>query len=71
MFDGEPPLRAGQIWTTGAYHVSREEMVGFARQWDPLPIHLEAPPGESPFADVIASGLLSLAVFQRLVAVEV
>lgn len=65
------PLQAGRVWRTGTYRVSREEMVEFARQWDPLPIHLEAPAGESPFSDVIASGLLSLAVFQRLVAVEV
>src|SRR5262245_20182728 len=44
-----------------------EEMVAFARQWDPLPVHLdEAAARAAGFAGITASGTHMLAIKQRL-----
>jgi acyl dehydratase len=51
----------------GAYSVSREEIVSFAHQWDPMPIHIDDVFARaSQFGDLIGSGLHSIAIFQRL-----
>lgn len=47
----------------GRYHLTEEAIRVFARQWDPLEIHV----GDGGhFGGVIASGLHTLCVFQRL-----
>lgn len=51
----------------GSYLVTREEIVDFATQWDPQGFHVdEEIAAASPFGGLIASGLHSMAVFQRL-----
>ncbi len=53
-----------QPWTTEEYVVPEEEMVAFARRWDPLPIHTDRQAAEaSPHGSLIApaSYIISLA----------
>jgi acyl dehydratase len=48
----------------GPVEVTRDEIIRFARQFDPLPIHVDET--ESPFGDVIASGMHTLALFASI-----
>lgn len=60
-------LGVGSVIDLGTYVVSREEILDFATQWDPLPIHVDDEAAASgPFGEVIASGLHTLSLFQRL-----
>lgn len=63
-------LRAGQVYGLGSHELTREEIVAFARQWDPLDIHLDDR-AAARFGGVIASGIHSVAVFQRLASTTV
>jgi acyl dehydratase len=60
-------LKAGMVFDLGSYRVERVELVDFASQWDPQGFHTDddvAAAGR--FGEVIASGVHTLAVFQRL-----
>src|ERR1700747_3612917 len=57
-------LAVGDWMDLGPVEVSRDEIVRFARQFDPLPIHVDGT--ESPFGDVIASGMHTLALFASI-----
>lgn len=60
-------LKVGTEIDLGTYLLSREELIAFAKKWDPQPFHID--PGVAAtgqFGDVIASGMHTLAVFQRL-----
>lgn len=47
--------------------LSEDEIMEFARQWDPLRIHTDqAYAAAGPFGQVIASGLHTLCAFQRM-----
>jgi acyl dehydratase len=47
--------------------LSEQDIVDFARQWDPLRIHVDRDYAtEGPFGQVIASGLHTLCAFQRM-----
>ena len=60
-------LAEGMTIDLGSYTLSRAAIVAFARTWDPHPIHVdENAASESHFGEVVASGVHSLAVFQRL-----
>ncbi|CNE54919.1 MaoC like domain [Mycobacterium tuberculosis] len=60
-------LPLGRTLDLGEYRVTREEIIGFAAQWDPQPFHVdEALARETRFGDVIGSGLHTMAIFQRL-----
>jgi acyl dehydratase len=60
-------VRVGDLWRSERRLVSREEILEFGRLWDPLPIHTdESLAREGHFGDVIASGIHSLAILQRL-----
>lgn len=60
-------LPVGELIGLGSYAVSREEIVSFASQWDPQPFHInEAAAAQGRFGEVIASGVHTLAIFQRL-----
>lgn len=62
-------LEVGQQWRFGRYEVTREEIVEFARQFDPQPFHLdEAAARESLYGGLIASGWHTGAMFIRMVA---
>jgi acyl dehydratase len=71
LLSGEPVIYfedmiAGEYMTSPAIVVDRDEMVDFAKRWDPLPIHVD----DEVAADhggLTAPGLFVLAVKQRLI----
>jgi acyl dehydratase len=60
-------FQVGQVHELGSYEVTREELLAFARQYDPQPFHLdeEAARG-SIFGGIIASGWQTAAICHRL-----
>lgn len=65
-------LVVGEQHDLGSYFVTGPEIVAFARQWDPLPMHTDARAStETHFGAIIASGVHTLAVFQRLAVTAV
>lgn len=61
-------FHAGQVIEAGPYVLSEEELVGFARRYDPQWFHTDAEASrESPFGGLIASGWHTCAIAMRLV----
>ena len=61
-------LAVGQRFELGSYTISEEEIVGFAKQYDPVPIHTDIEAAATgPFGGLIASGFNTLAIYQRLI----
>ena len=57
----------GETVELGSVVVDREELLGFARRYDPQPFHVDdAAAAASPFGGVIASGWHTGAMFSRL-----
>lgn len=49
-------IKVGDVWTSDEYPVTKEEIVGFAKRWDPQPCHLdEAAAAGSIFGRLTAS----------------
>ncbi len=60
-------LSPGDTFGGERYAVAREEMIEFARKWDPRPIHLDDEAGRAAgFGCAIASGAYTTAIFTRL-----
>ena len=60
-------LVPGQEFDLGTWHFTEKDIIAFATSWDPLPIHVDPEAAaHSPFGGVIASGIHSMAVMQRL-----
>jgi acyl dehydratase len=60
-------LTVGEERTFGTYEVTREEIVEFAEQYDPQPMHVdEAAAEESMFGEIVASGWHVAAMCMRL-----
>lgn len=60
-------FRAGEVIELGSHEVTEEEIVGFARQWDPQPFHVDPEAArESVFGGLIASGWHTGAMWMRL-----
>lgn len=59
-----------KTYPLGQHTVSRDEIVEFARAWDPQPFHLEHSDPTAPFDDVIASGWHTASVFMRRYVTE-
>lgn len=60
-------IEEGEVRDLGEYEVPREEMMEFARRYDPQPIHVdEAVARDSMFGGVIASGWYTASVCMRL-----
>lgn len=60
-------LEVGHRFGGASYTVERDEMVAFARKWDPRPIHVEEEAGiAAGFGGVIASGAYTTAIFTLL-----
>jgi acyl dehydratase len=58
---------AGEVIDCGTATISRDEIIDFARQFDPQPFHVdEAAARESPYGGIIASGWHTCAIFMRL-----
>lgn len=63
-------LHLGDVRDCGTYTFTRDEIMRFAREWDPQPFHLdEEAARRSPYGGVIASGWHTACVAMRL-AVE-
>jgi len=61
-------LVPGQRRSFGPRVLTREEILAFARDWDPQPFHLdEEAAARSPFGGLIASGWQTAALCMRLV----
>jgi acyl dehydratase len=62
-------LQPGQIFALGRRSVDRDEIVAFARAWDPQPFHLdETAARASIYGQLIASGWHTVCVFMRMFA---
>jgi acyl dehydratase len=60
-------VEIGTIRKAGPYLVSKEEIIRFAKQYDPLPIHFdEEAAAHSIFGGLIASGSHTFAIFTSL-----
>lgn len=60
-------LNLGHKIVTGSYTVSREEIVTFATQYDPQPMHMDEEAAKhSVFGELVASGWHTLALTMRL-----
>lgn len=61
-------LEAGTVFPLGRRTLTAEEIIDFAVRWDPQPFHVDVEAARaSPFGGLIASGVQTLAVAQRLV----
>jgi acyl dehydratase len=57
----------GQIYRTGRHRIDKEEIVAFAREFDPQPFHLDEEAAKnSPFKGLAASGWHTAAITMRL-----
>lgn len=60
-------LTVGQVFELGSHTVTTEELVDFAGTWDPQFFHVdEKAATHGLFGGLIASGIHTMAVFQRL-----
>jgi acyl dehydratase len=60
-------FRAGQIFELGTYKVTAEEIIEFAREFDPQPIHLsDEAARKTMMGGLIASGWHTCAIAMRL-----
>jgi acyl dehydratase len=60
-------LIPGSSIALGSYLTDPDEMITFAEKWDPQPFHTDVEFAQSShFGEIIASGLYTLALFQRL-----
>lgn len=57
----------GQVFETGFYRMTKENIMNFAREYDPLYLHLdEEQARQGRFKGIIASGIHTLAVTYKL-----
>ena len=62
-------LQPGQTFALGRRSVTREEIVDFAKAWDPQPFHLDEEAAKaSIYGQLIASGWHTVCIFMRLFA---
>jgi acyl dehydratase len=60
-------FEAGAVVELGSHTVTEEEIVAFARQWDPQPFHVDPEAArESAFGGLIASGWHTGALWMRM-----
>lgn len=61
-------LTVGQRFPFRSYLLEEAEIIEFARRYDPLFIHMDPEAAaKGPFGGLIASGLQTLAIYQRLI----
>jgi acyl dehydratase len=59
-------FRAGDVFDLGSHRVTRDEIIDFARRWDPQPFHLdELEARDTFFGALIASGWHTAAIWMR------
>ena len=60
-------FQIGQVYELGSYTVSEEQILTFAREFDPQPFHVDSVlAAESIYGGIIASGLHTASIFMRL-----
>jgi len=60
-------ITVGEMENSSLYRVTTHEIIAFARQYDPLPIHVDPQAGAaSQFGSLTASGVHMLAIRMRL-----
>jgi acyl dehydratase len=60
-------LHVGQKFVSGTYQIDEEQIVAFARQFDPQPFHLAAEAAKHTlFKELVASGWHTAAITMRL-----
>ena len=60
-------FRVGQVIELGSCTVSKDEIIAFARKFDPQPFHIdEAAAERSIYGGLIASGMHTCSIFMRL-----
>jgi acyl dehydratase len=65
-------FEVGRVFELGTYEVTEEEVLSFARAYDPQPFHVDpVAAARSPFGGLVASGWHSAAIFMRLYVDEV
>jgi acyl dehydratase len=56
-------IEVGTTVRVGSYHIDAEDIVSYARRWDPLPVHTdEAAARQTMFGGLTASGSHTLAI---------
>ena len=70
MLSGErywEDFEPGQVYELGTRTITEEELVAFAREWDPQPFHVDPEAAkESVFGGLIASGWQTGAIWMRM-----
>lgn len=62
-------IEVGETQEFGEYHVTKEEIIEFAEQYDPQPFHTdEKAAEESAFGELVASGWHTAAMCMRMLA---
>jgi acyl dehydratase len=65
-------FQVGEVHETGSHQVSREEILAFARQFDPQPFHVDDEAARtSIFGGIIASGWHTASVCHRLIVADI
>ncbi len=65
-------IAVGSTYELSAYTVTEDDVVTFAEQWDPQWFHTDAGAAEhGPYKGLIACGMHTLAIYQRLSVVDV
>ncbi|EGD54427.1 MaoC/PaaZ C-terminal domain-containing protein [Gordonia neofelifaecis] len=65
-------IRVGQVYHLGEYALTEDDLVEFARRWDPQGFHIDPDvAATSPYGGLIASGVHSFAIMQRLSVLDV
>jgi acyl dehydratase len=60
-------FRVGEEFELGSYAVIRDELVDFARKYDPFPFHLDEESAKAtPFGGIIASGWMTALIWLKL-----
>ncbi|MGH9287943.1 MAG: MaoC/PaaZ C-terminal domain-containing protein [Acidimicrobiales bacterium] len=59
-------IRPGDVMRSSTYTVEPDEMIAFARRWDPVPIHIDPAVADAQVGGLTASGSYVLAVKSRL-----
>jgi len=59
-------IQPGEAMQSPTYSIDHDEMVDFARRWDPVPIHVDPEAAVTALGGVTASGTYVLAVKSRL-----
>jgi acyl dehydratase len=58
----------GEVFEFGQHEVTEQEIIGFARQYDPQPFHVDPEAAKSsPYQGLIASGWMTAALAMRMV----